>query len=356
MLEMLALVPDSLDKREGSVIYNALAPAAVELSQAYIAMQIYQEQTYLGTAIRENLDKRAMDFTIPRIESSTAFRIAQTLNTNMEPFNVPIGSRFAVPDSPAEITYRVIEYRLVGECIIECEQAGTVGNAHIGLLLPLFPVNNLGRIEIVGTLTPGQDREDDDTYRQRVIERLRQRAFAGNVVAYKEFVGEISGVGSLKVFRAWQGGGTVLISVVDSDYLPITQDFIDRIKEEVDPSEFTGGGIGTAPIGHSVTVTTPIELAVNVSFNAALSGVTVGQIQIQVEEQIARYLRNVRMEWAGNDITRVFASRVGEAILQIAGVVSISNLILNSTVGDISTNDTIDLQQVPVIGSVSILT
>ena len=36
MESMLSRVPDSLDKREGSIIYDALAPAAAELAQMYI--------------------------------------------------------------------------------------------------------------------------------------------------------------------------------------------------------------------------------------------------------------------------------------------------------------------------------
>ena len=33
---LLKNVPDKYDKREGSVIYDALAPAAIELAEAYI--------------------------------------------------------------------------------------------------------------------------------------------------------------------------------------------------------------------------------------------------------------------------------------------------------------------------------
>lgn len=36
--DMLDRVPSTLDKREGSVLYNALAPSAIELQNAYIEM------------------------------------------------------------------------------------------------------------------------------------------------------------------------------------------------------------------------------------------------------------------------------------------------------------------------------
>ena len=36
MNNMMTRVPNTIDKRQGSVIYNALAPAAVELQNMYI--------------------------------------------------------------------------------------------------------------------------------------------------------------------------------------------------------------------------------------------------------------------------------------------------------------------------------
>lgn len=44
---MLGRVPDSMDKREGAIIYDALAPAAVELQLAYISLD-----TFLGQVLR----------------------------------------------------------------------------------------------------------------------------------------------------------------------------------------------------------------------------------------------------------------------------------------------------------------
>ena len=38
---MLDKVPDILDKRQGSIIYDALAPAAAELAQCYISLDVF---------------------------------------------------------------------------------------------------------------------------------------------------------------------------------------------------------------------------------------------------------------------------------------------------------------------------
>ena len=49
---MLDRIPDDMDKREGAVIYDALAPAAVELQLMYI------ELPQRGESLREMLQQR----------------------------------------------------------------------------------------------------------------------------------------------------------------------------------------------------------------------------------------------------------------------------------------------------------
>ena len=45
MERMLARVPNSMDKREGSVMWDALAPAAKELEDMYFALSIILQET-----------------------------------------------------------------------------------------------------------------------------------------------------------------------------------------------------------------------------------------------------------------------------------------------------------------------
>ncbi|MFC6545371.1 hypothetical protein [Cohnella cellulosilytica] len=47
---MLDRVSDDLDKREGSIIYDALAPAAAELAQLYIDLDINYNLSYADSA------------------------------------------------------------------------------------------------------------------------------------------------------------------------------------------------------------------------------------------------------------------------------------------------------------------
>ena len=58
---MLNRVPKDIDRREGSIIYDALAPAAAELCQMYIDLDVVLDETFADTASREYLIKRAAE-------------------------------------------------------------------------------------------------------------------------------------------------------------------------------------------------------------------------------------------------------------------------------------------------------
>ena len=57
----LARVSSGIDKREGSMVMNGVAPSMAELAQLYIGLDFVFTATYLATAPREYLIKRAAD-------------------------------------------------------------------------------------------------------------------------------------------------------------------------------------------------------------------------------------------------------------------------------------------------------
>lgn len=351
----LASVSDTLDKRTGAIIYDALAPTAGELAQAYIELQIWKDQVYILTATGENLDKLGEQYGVPRQTATQAQRLGQFIDTNDALVNVPVGSRFSVPESSATITYYVSEYQSTGVPILICEQKGTSGNEYTGDILPLFNIDTLKTAKITGTLQPAQDDEDDDTYRERIIERINQKSFGGNIQDYIElFADKISGTSKPKVYPVWNGGGTVKISVMDSEYNPITDEFKQQIKEFIDPEEYTGQGIGEAPIGHVVTIDTPEASTVNITADVTLEGVSVGQIQTTVEDSLEEYFLSVRQEWADNDTIRIFIAQVIANILSVQGVQNVTNVKFNGQSNDMSFTSTAAKQYVPILGTVTL--
>ena len=348
---MLESVSDDQDKRQSSIVFNALSPTAAELAQLYIAIEIYKDQTNLLTATGDNLDNIGLTFSLEREPATFAIRIAETFDTNGIPIDLTIGSRFGIPNIAGGINFVLTEnLETSGQCLLTCETAGTIGNSYLGPLLPLFSINNLGTATMIGTQIPADDIETDDNFRKRILERLNQKTFGGNIADYKRFTKAIDGVGDLKVFPVWDGGGTVKLSVIDSSYDSITDNFIEYIKNIVDPDEYTGEGIGIAPIGHKVTVVTPKRNNINVRATVMLSGYTTGQIQAQAEQNIRDYFLLLRKEWSDSDDLNIFNLLIANAILNVPGVVNVPKVLINEIDDDLILSQTADLQQLPYLG------
>lgn len=351
---MLAEVPDDMDKRQGSIIYDALMPCAGEMAQEYIEIQIFRDQTYLLNAVGDNLDKKGADYSIPRKKASVAERFGELIDTNDNYINLPIGSRFAVPESKLAITYYIKSYVETGKPIFACEQTGTIGNEYYGELLPLFSIDNLKSVRITGTYKPAQAKEIDDDYRARIIDRLNSKAFGGNIADYKNYIDDIPGTSKPKVYPVWNGGGTVKVSVLDSQYNAISNEFKTEIKEIIDPEEYTGQGIGIAPIGHRVTIDTPTVISVDIDATVTLDSVTIGQIQTLVEENLEAYMLSIRKTWADSTVTNVFIAQVITSILNVQGVINVTDVTLNNVEEDLTYTNSAQEQFIPVLGEVTL--
>ena len=348
---------DLVDKRQGSIIYDALAPMALELSNLYIQLDVMDTQTYLISATGQNLDKKAYDYGVTRKDATKAKRIGEfkkDVGGTYVDMAIPVGTRFAVADETLSLTYKYIG-EVDGDEILECEQAGTQGNTYSGTILPLTPVSGMAISNIIGTLQPAQDTESDDDLRARVLELLNNVAFGGNISDYINKIKEIDGVGTAKIFPEWNGGGTVLASVVDTTYNPISAQFIALIKEQIDPVADEGEGVGTAPIGHVVTITTPTEDVVDISMTVSLeSGVTITNVREEIEANISAYFDSVRKNFGQNNTLAIYIARIITAVLDVPEVLNVTDVELNGSASDIIYTDTEAEQYLPKMGDIII--
>ena len=361
----------NVDKRVGSVIYDAIAPCALELADAYVKMDILEAQTFLLTATGAYLDKRVYDYGISRTSATQALRIGEfkkyKTDTNgnyvldddgnkiLVDMDIPDGSRFTVPEN----SNIVFEYIGVtdGYKILQCESAGIGGNEHLGTILPLTPINKLIEAKITSTYKYGEDEESDNDLRERAIESLNKVPFGGNIEDYIVKVNAIDGVGNTKVFPAWQYNGSVLLSIVDPQYNPITTAFQNSLKEQIDPNEYTGQGVGIAPIGHYVTITTPVRQSVDVKFNIELrNNYTIETVQEDIEEKIEEYFESVRENFGQNNNLTIYRSDIIVYIKQLDYVINVTDVQLNGLFEDIVYVDEDDIgkQYLPYMGVVTI--
>lgn len=346
-----------LDKRQGSVIYDALAPLCLELSEAYIKMDIMESENNVLTATGDNLDNVAYNYGLARGEATQAERIGSfkkyqtdsngeyVLDSNgkkiLIDMEIPYNSRFTVPDNPN----LVYDYQgeIDGDKILVCESAGSGGNDYLGMVLPLTPIQDLAKAEITGTLVYGENAETDEEFRKRIRNYITNIAFGGNIQDYISKVLAMDGVGSVKVYPAWDGGGSVLVSVVSSDFTPMTSEALARIKNALDPDDDTGQGYGLAPIGHFVTVTTATEVTLDVSLVADIvSDADASAVNKQIKKVIVDYINDVRHEFGQDSTLSVYRSRIIQKVLEEVTTVTninLSDVLLNSKGEDVTYTD-----------------
>lgn len=360
--QLLDRVPDTFDKRDTSPIQTAAGMAAYGLEQYYINLAEAQRQGLIQTATGEQLDMLSIIAGTTRYQASPAVRLGI--------FNiaVPIGSRFSTINGEDSIDFQVTAvtsgpdedsyyYQLTAET------AGTIGNEYTGPILPITAIPGLTSAQITDILVPGDDTETDEAYRERVYEALNDRPFGGNIAAYRQEILAIDGVGAVQVYPTWNGGGTVKCVILGADdFLPASPTLIENVQNAIDPPPNQGLGLGMAPIGAQVTIATATEVQIDITATLLLaSGYNIEQVRQAVQQQLENYLLSVRQEWDTNVsatgvqyAANVYVARITAAIVGATGVVNVNALTVNGENEDIELTETGTVQQIPVLGTVTL--
>ena len=356
----LADIPDTIDKRPGSVVWDTIASAARLLSEGYSQMRQVYTDTFAQYAAGEALQLRAVENGIKPKAATKAIRKGIFTSGSDQPYDVPLGSRFSAIDGANSINYVVTERIGAGVYALQAETAGIIGNDYLGPILPIDALSDLKTAALTDIIISGSDDEDDDSLRARYFDEKTAKRFGGNIAQYRSWVNALDGVGACQVYPVWAGGGTVKVSVVDSQYDPLSIDALDIIQQAIDPTK-DGQGLGTAPIGHIVTVSTPEKVVINVAATVqTAAGFTLEELKPLIEEELQRYIETIKENWGtaapgSNDYSAyVFIAQVMAAMLRVRGVLNVTGLTLNGQTSDISLQEDAQVQQIPKLGVVSL--
>ena len=343
---MLDRVPDTIDKREGSIIYDALAPAAAELAKMYIDLQYSIDLVFVDTAVDEYLDRLCNQIGIYRNQATKAIKKGTFYNENEQLMDVELQGRFTC----GETYWVAVEKISDGTYRMECETEGTIGNNITGKLIPVDYIQGLNYGELTELLIPGEDTETDESLRQRYMDRSNNIAFGGNIMDYIEETNAIEGVGATHVIPVWNGGGTVKLIILDSNFDKANEYLVNAVQNAICP-DLTDTGIGIAPIGHKVTVTTVTETVINISSKITLSETgELTTVTQQIQQALETYFLNLRKTWEDNSSLIVRKSQIETTILSIEGVIDISETKLNNS----DSNIEVSIENIPVLGEVDI--
>lgn len=339
---MLDRVPNSIDKREGSIIYDALAPAAIELQLMYIELDVIMNESFADTASREYLIRRANERGITPEPATNAI-----LKGVFTPATVDVlGKRF----SCGKLNYIAIEKIIDGEYQMQCETEGLDGNANFGQMIPIDYVEGLETAELTEILIPGEDEEDTEVFRERYIKSFESQTFGGNIADYKQITNSIQGVGGVKVTPVWNGGGTVKLTIIDSSFGIPSKELVEKVQNEIDPVGHGGEGVGLAPIGHVVTVVGVREKSVDVVTNISYQDKwNWDSTKSYILNAIDEYFKELSETWDENENLIIRISQLESKILACEGVLDVQETTLNG----FSSNLTLSADEIPIRGTVN---
>ena len=174
---------------------------------------------------------------------------------------------------------------------------------------------NIASVTNENPIRGGTDEEDDDTYRERILEKLRSA--------------EVSFVGSAVVEAEWKGPGTVKVVVADPDGSAVGEETLQAVEDYiVSPKDRMKR---LAPIGASVTISTVKDMTI--SYSAVLeleSNYSIDNVKEAFLSALKTYYRTAK------DNEEIRYTVVSALLSNTAGVIDFSGLKINSGTDNIA--------------------
>lgn len=370
--DMLSYIPGDLNKREGSLIRTSLGVAGWSIEGLYLDLAYISRQAYASTASGQYLDYIVAQCGLTRKQATPAIRYAR--------FNVaaPLNTRFAVKNVSISVIYYLSEActyspsteypdaPYIGQ--VTCETAGNIGNEYSGDLSTISYISGLTVARLLGIVEYGDDEENDDALRKRYTLAVGAVDFGGNIAAYRNYIMAMSGVGAVQVYPTYNGPGTVLCSVIDTNYNPLSAAKIQEIQIAVcppdssDPNDPSPDGYGMAPIGAAVTISTATEVAINITADVKIktgSSKTIADITADAISQIEAHFKSILDDWGtmgtfnqSSYSLTLYYNRIVTILNDLNDVEVATNVLVNNASNDIVFTESASVQQIPKLQSI----
>lgn len=339
--DMLGRIPNKYDKREGSFIYDSVAPVAKELENTYTDIEGVADKLNIenlkGDELATFVCQRTGIIRLPATHATGELTVTGNGTVNE-------GDLF---ETSSGIQFEAIETVVIatsGTVNIQAVVAGPAGNVPAEQIT-LMPITIQGITAAINNepTIDGFEAESDAALLARYYERRRTPATSGNKAHYINWAKEVAGVGNAKAYPLWDGDNTVKVRIIDADKQPASAGLVDLVQEYIDPLS-AGLGEGQAPIGAYCTVesagTLTISVVVTVVKDLSVDDIT---RQANVEEALTAYLADIAFvsDYVGY-------GNIGSAILASAGIEGYENLTVNGGTSNVAIGDT----EVAILGTV----
>lgn len=335
-LERIATEYQNVDTREGSMIFNAVAPQAMEVANLYWQLDNIRNEGFIGTASRYGILEKCKELGI----DITIYDAKYGVFKGEFNIQVPIGSRWNCDIYNYSVVSFIEQSGSIYKYRLKCETIGTAPNGVFGTLTPItdYPAGLTSSV-LTEVIVEGENETSDEKIVEAFFNQINGTSTDGNKAQYQRWADEYNGIGNSKIFPLWNGDNTVKVSILSVSNSIASTELIKEFQDYLDPNS-TGMGDGVAPIGAIVTVTTATEKKINISAQVVLrSGYTSTEL---ISSDVSKFLSTLAYS---KSVVNYMS--VGAVVLACEAVESVSNLLIDNDIEDIPLGD----EEVPTLGN-----
>lgn len=326
---MLSNLSNTEDKTPNSFSYDILSAAAIVFEDFQrVILELFKKFDVMNLEDDE-LDARVLQIAGIKRKQATQ-SVGEVTITGMPKTVIPKDTVFLA----GNLEFKIDQDYIIpdtGNTTVKVKSVAYGGDANV---LPnaidksnpqIMGVDNISNAKEINN---GYDQETDDDLRERYLEKLLHPPKAGNPAHYKLWATEVDGIWNAKVFRTWQGGGTVKVVVIGLNRKAVGPDLIEKVKKHI---------LEEAPIRYedltvesATTKKVKVDVKIKLTQNANLI-----EVKEEIKDRIEKYFYSISFK---ENI--VSYAKVGAEILKVPGVADYDNLKLNDKIGNIEMKET----------------
>ena len=332
-----------VDTRQGSIYRDAAEGHIIRTTKFFDDLRMVNEIISLATCTGDVLDDKLKERGLQRNPPEAT---PARYYCNFEGEQPEVGDMLTCEGHVFYV--ESVEDRVV----IVSEETGTDMNS-LPQGVPVVPevdVDELISCTLEEIAVAAQDEEDDDTARQRLINKISGPDESANISQVKSWCEAQEGVGRARVIPLWNGPLTTKAVIITPDGTVPSEYVVDAVQEFLDPG-CTGLGEGMCPIGLFATVAPAEALPINIEVTIQRDTTyTLAEIQELIEASVTAYLKGLALAEYSENTNTVRYTRISSIISNTEGVIDYSRLYVNETI----VNIVFTQLQIPTLGTVTV--
>ena len=241
--DILADIPDDIDKSEGSFVFDITKPFATQLSYflQYSLLEglktAFPQHSY-GSYLRDIGAGVGVEV------KDAAYATGTITVTGTAGTIIPLGAIFSTESSSGveSIDFQTTEEATISESgtvdiPVRCTTAGADGNVSAGTIIMKSSDLPSGITSVTNTKATkgGTDEEDDESLRERIVnvEQTKNVSYVGSVSDYKRWAEEVDGVGEAIPIPAQDNSGMVTIILTDANGDPASDTLCKEVYDHI---------------------------------------------------------------------------------------------------------------------------